>query len=312
MKEPTVTIVVPSYQRLPYLKEALTSALAQTFRDFELIVSDDDSSDEVAGYVASLEDSRIHYRRNPRNLGIAMNNLAAFSVAKGRYIASLHDDDIWEPEFLATLVPALEADDEITVAFCDHHLIDENGRLLPERSDGNSHFFKRDHLQPGRHQPFLKQAIIDSTIPMVMAAVFRKSIREGAEFSPQVGGSYDYWLAYLAVRGGAAVYYVPRRLTRYRIHHQSGTNVRGMRNLRDSIYVRRQILAMPEMATYRGEMRNGTGIFYGKMALYYLARHSFRKGKVFLREAFSLLNRPKNIVALAVNAIVVLCKGTRR
>src|SRR5476651_2791644 len=104
MKEPTVTIVVPAYRRLPYLQEALLSALRQTYRDFELIVSDDSSSDEIASYVASLGDSRIRYRRNPKNFGIAMNNYAAFSEAKGKYIASLHDDDAWEPGFLDALV----------------------------------------------------------------------------------------------------------------------------------------------------------------------------------------------------------------
>jgi len=312
MKEPTVTIVVPTYQRLHYLKEALKSALAQTYTDFELIVSDDSSSNEIADYVASLKDSRIRYRRNVKNLGIAMNNHAAFSEAKGRYIASLHDDDIWESEFLAALVPALEADAEITVAFCDHHIIDEKGRLLPERSDRNTHFFRRDRLSPGRHQPFIGPAIIDSAIPMVMAAVFRRSILENTEYPRRIGGSYDYWLAFLAVKNGRAVHYVPRRLTRYRLHPHSGTIVRGIRNLRDSIYTRRKVLAAPEVVPYQREMRNELGVFYGKLALFYLMRHSFGRGKIFLKEAFSLLNRPKNILALGVNAFMAWGKGIRQ
>jgi glycosyltransferase involved in cell wall biosynthesis len=312
MNEPTVTIVVPTYRRLHYLREALASALAQTYKDFELIVSDDSSSDEIADYVASLKDPRLRYRRNAKNLGIAMNNYAAFSEAKGSYIASLHDDDVWEQGFLAALVPVLEADGEITVAFSDHYVIDENGHLLSERSDKSTHFFKRDQLQPGRHQPFIRPVVIDLVIPMVMAAVFRKSILEGAKYSPRVGGSYDYWLAYLAVKDGKAVYYVPQRLTRYRVHSQSGTMSRGVHNLWDSIYVRRITLAMPEVASYRREIRNGLGIFYGKIALFYLARRSFWRGRVFLKQAFSLLNRPKNILALVANSVMVLCKGPKR
>jgi len=311
MKEPTVTIIVPTYRRLHFLREALASALAQTYHDFELIVSDDSASDEIAGYVDSLNDSRIRYRRNAKNLGIAMNNLAAFSEARGSYIASLHDDDVWESTFLETLVPILEADDEVSVVFCDHHLIDENGQLLSEQSERFSRMFKRNQLRAGRYQPFIKQAVVDSVIPMVMTAIFRKSILEGAEYSSRVGGSYDYWLSYLAVKGGKAAYYIPQRLTRYRLHQEQGTVIRGVRNLRDSIYVRRKIMASPEVMPYRSELCNGLGVFYGKMALYYLSHHSFRRGGVFLKRAFSLLNRPKNILALAVNSIVVVCKGTK-
>jgi len=312
MSEPTVTVVVPTYQRLHYLKEALASALAQTYHDFELIVSDDSSSDEIANYVASLTDPRIRYRRNAENLGIAMNNYAAFSEAGGKYIANLHDDDAWEPDFLATLVPILEADPEVAVAFSDHYIMDENGKLSLERSHRNTRFFKRERLKPGRHQNFIKSMAVDLAIPMVMAAVFRRSILKNEEYPPRVGGSYDYWLAFLAVKGSKKVFYVPRRLTRYRIHPQSGSMAHGMRNLRDSIYTRNKILAEPEVAPYKRELRNGLGISYGKMALLCLDRHSFWRGKIFLKKAFSLLNRPKNILALAVNASLALCKGMKR
>jgi len=300
MKAPTVTIVVPVYQRLRFLQEALPSALNQTYRDFELIVSDDGASDEIASYAASLGDSRIRYRRNDHRLGIAMNNLAAFSDARGTYITSLHDDDIWDPAFLEALIPPLEADPEITVAFCDHHLIDAESRLLPALTQINSHRFRRDHLKPGRHQPFLKS--------MVMAAVFRKSVLLGAQYPRRVGGSYDHWLAYLALKDGQACYYVPQRLTRYRIHPGSGTSRGGIRNLRDAVYVRTRFLGDPNLAAYRADLRNGLGVLYGKMALYYLSRRSFRRGKVFLRQAFSLMNRPKNIVSLTINAALSLCK----
>lgn len=308
MKEPTVTIVIPAYKRLRYLQEALPSALNQTYGDFELIVSDDGSSDEIAGYAASLGDSRIRYRRNERNLGIAMNNFAAFSEAKGAYIASLHDDDVWEPGFLEALVPPLEADESITVAFCDHQIIDEQGCLLLDAAAHGSRFFKRHLLKPGRHQPFFKLAVVDLAIPMVMGAVFRKSILRGAEYPKRIGGSYDHWLAYLAIKDGQACYYVPRRLTRYRVHGDSGTATRGVRNFRDAIYVRRKFLDDGRLAPYRKSICNGLGVLYGKMALYYLGHSSFWRGKIFLKQAFSLMNRPKNMFALAVNAVGGLCK----
>lgn len=311
MKDPTVTIVIPAYERLRYLQEALPSALAQTYRDFEVIVSDDGSSDEIARYVASLGDARIRYRRNRENLGIAMNNFAAFSEARGKYIASLHDDDLWEPGFLEALIPPLEADESVTVAFSDHHLIDGEGRLLLQGTEGNSRFFRRNRLRPGRHQPFIKPVVVDNIIPMVMAAVFRKSILQNAPYSRRIGGCYDHWLAYLAVKDGQACHYVPQRLTRYRVHAGSGTARSGMRNLRAAIYVRREFLRDANVAPYRSSIRNGLGVIYGKMALYYFSRHSLWRGRVLLKKAFSLLNRPKNILALVVNVMGDWCKRQR-
>ena len=303
MKSPTVTVVVPAYQRLRYLQEALRSAIGQTYADFELIVSDDGASDEIADYIASLGDPRLRYRRNQHNLGIAMNNLAAFSEARGKYIASLHDDDIWEPGFLEALVPPLEADDEISVAFCDHHVIDGEGRVLPEVEDWIMRTFRRDVLVPGRHQPFLKPAVVNLSIPMVMGAVFRKSILQDAEYPKRIGGSYDLWLAYLAVKNGQACYYVPRSLTRYRDHDESGTSQRGIRNFQNAIYVRRRFFRDARLAPWRAEISHQLGMFYGKMALYYLSRRSWRRGGILLRKAFSLMNRPKNKLALVINAV---------
>ena len=309
MKAPTVTIVVPAYQRLHYLQQALRSALGQTYRDFELIVSDDGASDEIAGYISSLGDPRLRYRRNEHNLGIAMNNLAAFSEAQGKYIASLHDDDFWEPGFLEALVPPLETDEEVSVAFCDHHVIDGEGKLLPEVEDWIMRAFHRSDLAPGRHQPFLMPAVVNLSIPMVMSAVFRKSILQDAEYPKRIGGSYDLWLSYLAVKDGQACYYVPRKLSWYRDHDDSGTSRRGIRNFRDAIYVRRRFLDDARLAPWRPEIRHQLGVFYGKMALHHLSQKSYHRGKIFLREAFALMNRPKNKLALAINAGLSVAKS---
>lgn len=311
IQTPLVTIVVPAYRRLNYLRHAMPSALNQTFRDFELILSDDGASDEIAAYAASLADPRIHYRCNEKNLGIAMNNYAAFQAARGKYIASLHDDDVWEPRFLEAAIPPLEADGTLSVAFSDHSLIDENGRFIPERTDANSRLYRRHGLKPGRHQPFIEPAVIGQTIPIVMAGVFRKSILQNAEYPKRIGLSYDHWLAYLSVKEGQAVYYIPERLTRYRVHNSSGTARGGTRYYRDAIYVRTRFLTDPRLAPSRFAIRNGLGVLYGKLALYYLVRNRNRRGLPFLRRAFRLLNHPKNIAALAVNAFLATC-GCRR
>ena len=308
---PLVTIVIPTFRRFHFLRESVDSALAQKFRDFEILVSDDGASDEIPPLLASFHDERIRYRRNARNLGIAMNHHAAFQEAQGRYLASLHDDDLWEPDFLSELVPPLEADTSISVAFCDHHLIDEQGRLLPDRTENNSRFYRRHTLAPGRHQPFMEMAVVHETIPMAMGAVFRKSILEKADFPPRIGGSYDHWLSYLATRNGRAAYYVPRRLTRYRLHSHSGSMTTGIRNLRNTLYIRSRFLQDPELAPWYKDLSNKMGVCYGKLALHFCKKNTFHRAWVLEKRAFSLINHPKNFIGLIKNTGLQLLKLRR-
>ncbi|HUB68710.1 MAG TPA: glycosyltransferase family 2 protein [Candidatus Methylacidiphilales bacterium] len=307
-----VTVVVPTFRRLTFLAEALASALNQTFRDFELIVTDDGNSPEIARIAASFADPRIRYRANSRPLGIAMNHYAAFLEARGTCLANLHDDDVWEPDFLAELLPPLESDPSVAVAFCDHHLIDERGRFLPERTRRNTRIYRRDYLAAGRHQPFLKMAVIHESIPVSMGAVFRKSILDRADYPPRIGGSYDHWLAYLAARNGQAAYYVPRRLTRYRLHTESGTIVRGIKNYKDNIYLRSRFLKQPDLAPWRQSLSNSLGVTYGKLALFFLEQKRFHRAWIMEKRAFSLMNRPKNFLGLLMNTVLGVCRMVRR
>ena len=302
---PAVSIVLPTYKRLEYLRVALPSALAQTYANFEIIVSDDSASPEIAAYVASLSDSRIRYRSNPQNLGIAMNNWAAFAEARGTYIANLHDDDVWEPQFLEKTVAALDRDPTVSVAFCDHHIIDETGLLLPEATAALSHAYGRARLAAGRHQPFY-DLVVAQTIPMVMGAIFRKTILHPGDYSRRVGGAYDYWLAYLASRQGAAAYYLPERLTRYRVHGGSDTATGGLKTNRAANYVRAWILDDPEYKNYRKALANNLGVSYGKIALRCLARGRLRRAWVLEKRAFSLIRSPKNFGGLLKNTAVQL------
>ena len=68
---------------------------------------------EIERLVRSYGDPRLRYRHNGGNIGPMSNAMAAYADARGAYITNLHDDDVWEPTYLARLVPALEADDDL-------------------------------------------------------------------------------------------------------------------------------------------------------------------------------------------------------
>ena len=93
------------------------------------------------------------------------------------------------------LHPALEADDALTLAYCDHTIIDGAGAVDQAAADANTRHWKRDLLARGVVRPLLPHL---KTIPAAMAALFRKSAVDWSDFPPEVGTHYDYWLAYLA------------------------------------------------------------------------------------------------------------------
>jgi glycosyltransferase involved in cell wall biosynthesis len=215
---PLVSVIVPTYDRPAMLKQAIDSALRQTYRNIEVIVSDDGTNPLTRTVAASTGDPRVRYRRNPENLGEIRNNQVAYREARGAYLANLHDDDLWTPRFLERLVPPLEAHQEASIAFCDHYIANPDGSFNLEHTELNTRRWGRDVLSAGLHRPFWREALLDESVPVAMASVIRASAFNPDDFRVEARASYDKWIAYLLCRNGQAAYYHPERLTAYRIH----------------------------------------------------------------------------------------------
>jgi glycosyltransferase involved in cell wall biosynthesis len=102
-----ITVCIPTYNRAAYLREAIHSVLAQTFGDFELLVSDNASTDNTAEVVAGFGDPRVRYHRQPQNVGIGENHRSVTALAQGEFVAVLSDDDLYQPDHLDRASAAL-------------------------------------------------------------------------------------------------------------------------------------------------------------------------------------------------------------
>jgi glycosyltransferase involved in cell wall biosynthesis len=127
---PLVSVCIPTYNRAGLLAGALQTVLAQTMGDFEIVVSDNASTDDTPGVVARCADHRIRYHRNARNIGGRDNWNRAFSLARGRYIAPFADDDLMLPENLAAKVQALGAHPRVGLVHSKFHLIDQRDAVV--------------------------------------------------------------------------------------------------------------------------------------------------------------------------------------
>ncbi|WP_148864356.1 glycosyltransferase family 2 protein [Marinobacter fonticola] len=101
---PTVSVIIPVFNRAHLLRRTIDSVVAQSFPDFEVLLVDDCSDDDPAAVVESFGDSRLRYLRQPQNQGVAAARNRGLREAKGEYIAFLDDDDEWFPEKLALQV----------------------------------------------------------------------------------------------------------------------------------------------------------------------------------------------------------------
>lgn len=222
MTTPVVSVVMPTYQRLTYLREALESVLAQTYGDFEVVVSDNSMSDQVRELVESYGDARVRYRHNGRNIGLQANVLAGYRSARGGLVTTLHDDDAWEPTYLEQLVPPMLADPSLSIAFCDYSVMGPDGSVDEHATRRNSRRERRTGLTEGAHDDAVSLALVEQSIQVSYAAVFRNTLDLDAVPS-DLAPLYDLWIAYLATVDGGRAWYCGQRLTRYRHHGGSAT-----------------------------------------------------------------------------------------
>lgn len=126
---PRLTIGIPVYNGETYLPAAVDSLLAQTYTDFELIISDNCSTDgtEEIGRGYAARDSRVRYERHPRNIGIAGNYSSLVTRARGELFRWAAVDDMCRPEAIERCVTALDANPGAVLAYTVAQFIDEVG-----------------------------------------------------------------------------------------------------------------------------------------------------------------------------------------
>lgn len=125
---------MPIYNSEKYLAESIEAHLAQTYQDFELILTDNFSTDrsEAICRAYAAKDSRVKYHRNPQNLGAAGNFRRGFELSVGRYFRWSPSDDLVSPNLLQSAVEILDNDPSIFVAYARTKLIDDKGEVTGE------------------------------------------------------------------------------------------------------------------------------------------------------------------------------------
>jgi glycosyltransferase involved in cell wall biosynthesis len=144
-KTPLVSITIPTRNRSDLLSESILSALNQTYKNIEVIVLDDASSDDTESIVSlfNVFDKRIRYVRNNRRYGTARNRNILLRLARGNFIGHLDDDDLLDKNAVERVMKEFKSEPKLTLVYSDYFLIDENNNILGQNI---GHDFDRKNL----------------------------------------------------------------------------------------------------------------------------------------------------------------------
>lgn len=138
---PKISVIIPTYNRKELLPRAIVSVFNQTFRDFEIIVVDDASSDGTMDVLRRFHDARLHYIRQKENRGHAAAVNKGIKASKGEFIAQLDDDDEYLPEKLQRQLEVLEASGpDIGLVYTGVLIVDQDGKTIGQKRPSESYW----------------------------------------------------------------------------------------------------------------------------------------------------------------------------
>jgi glycosyltransferase involved in cell wall biosynthesis len=208
---PLVSVCMPASRPNAWLEGAVRSVLGQTLSDLEVILSDD-SGGSLQSVVSSFNDARLRYLPNPSRLGFAANHCRAIEAARGDYVAFLHDDDLWEADYLRLSTEAMAASPEVGLVLAGAEEIDANGLTIgPRPAD-----------MPAGVVPDALRRILDPTFMMLLPSltlVRRRALEANRRPWPNVIAA-DLTMYIDILKAGWQLHYLDRPLVRYRVHAQ--------------------------------------------------------------------------------------------
>ena len=258
-----VTVLMPTYNVAPYVKEAIGSVLKQTFGDFELLVVDDASTDDTLAVVRTIDDPRIRIAAFDNNVGLAENLNRGLALINTEYVARMDGDDIAEPFWLEKEVAVLDNYPDIGIC-----------------SGGFERFGTVKSLVrfPERHEDCMANMLFECSVivPTFRMSLYREcSLRYRTDAFP--AEDYRFWAECLRV---TKVYNLQETLFHYRMHPTQICTARKEEQQRKVAEVRRYMLEWLSPDFTEAEKEYYTGAF---MAPKIVSREELRERKAFCK-----------------------------
>jgi glycosyltransferase involved in cell wall biosynthesis len=219
MESPSISLVITVYNRERYLASAIESVLVQTYRDFELLIWDDGSSDrpvEIAQHYASI-DKRVRVVAATHNgRGLALRDAIAHTT--GKYLGWIDSDDLLAPTACASTVSILETQPSVGMVYTNHLIIDEGGEL--------------QGLGDRCRIPYSKERLLVDFMTFHFRLMRREVYERVGGIDPDLESAEDYDLC-LRLSEATEIVHLPLPLYYYRVH---GDSISGSESLKQAYY----------------------------------------------------------------------------
>jgi glycosyltransferase involved in cell wall biosynthesis len=237
---PKVSVIIPTYNRLPMLKEAINSVLAQNFEDMELIVVDDGSTDGTAEEMKRYG-GRVRLIQHSENRGVSAARNRGILQAKSKYIAFLDSDDLWVKGKLKTQAAFLDDNPHYPLCYTDEIWIRKGKRVNP--------MLKHAKYSGWIFEKCLPLCIISPSSAMMRKTLFPK-VGLFDEILP-VCEDYDFWLR---VSARFPIFFINRKLIIKRGGHSDQLSQRSWGNDRYRVIALEKLLSEPYIGAEEREM----------------------------------------------------------
>jgi glycosyltransferase involved in cell wall biosynthesis len=201
-EQPLVSIVLPTYNGSEYIRQSIDSCLNQTYRNIELIIVDDCSTDETPDIIKSYKDERIKYIRHERNKRLPTALNTGFANSKGEFLTWTSDDNYYAPEAIEKMKKVL-MNNKCDFVYCDFYR------------------FENENLQNRRIKKLPDILSLDKNNDVGACFLYSKKVRDAVgNYDPttELAEDYDYWIR---VSKNFHMYHLNEILYGYREHHTS-------------------------------------------------------------------------------------------
>jgi hypothetical protein len=319
-RAPAMSVCIPTFNRAEMLRGAIASVLAQSFEDFELVVSDNASTDHTRDVVSAIRDPRLRYVRQPENVGAVQNFNRCLALARGSYVALFHDDDLMLPDNLRHKALALDENPGVGFVHSKFHSIDEHARVV----EANTNFGPpRSHGAVERGREFVVSRLLHYNHVNAPSVVIRRDCYTrlgGFDESLPFTADFEYWMR---IACHYDVMFLAMPLVQCRDHVGAGTrhymmiadgvrtfNANGLQQL---FAAKRAVLrAAPTLVDPSGDVRRAVRVWMAQAVVQLMERceaehvpaAECRKSLVFLCRHFPEILRTRAIIGLIARSVL--------
>lgn len=222
----SVQIFVPNYNGSRFINESIQSILNQTYRDFEIIVIDNNSSDDSIEILSSIDDERLKVQKFDLTVNIGGNFNRCLELATADYFCLLHSDDIYDVNFISEMIMAFEFDPIALMAHSNFNCIDQNGRLfidskykLKQQKFSKERFFSKNSTIE------LNELIMGNYIICPSMVFRREVISKVGYFNENYSFALDWDYSLRILNSNYKIVSVSKKLINYRISNLNATNL---------------------------------------------------------------------------------------